>query len=117
MKNCIYIIALVLLTAGNSFAQWTWQNPLPHGNTYNDIKFISQSKGFVAGDFGQFYMTTNQGLNWSKIDLGTTKHIRSINMINNNTGWICGRFKSFIQDNEWWNKLEYESYRIHWSNF
>jgi hypothetical protein len=46
--------------------------------------------GYAASLSGRTYKTTNTGGNWYPLQRYTTKVLRTIYFINNNTGFICG---------------------------
>ena len=39
-------------------AQWYWQNPLPCGNSLNDVCFVDANIGIAVGDLGTIVKTT-----------------------------------------------------------
>lgn len=64
--------------------------------TYRGSSFRSSSVGFqqglgwVVGDSGVVIKTTNMGDSWTKIDVGTTANLKSINFVDPRRGWILG---------------------------
>ncbi len=66
MKKLIFTLIIFSVFAGKSFSQsyWVWQNPLPQGNTINDIKFVNPNTGYAVGDGGTIIKTTNGGADW-----------------------------------------------------
>lgn len=57
---------------------WTWQNPLPHGNSLLDVRFASASDGIAVGTHGTVMRTSNGGAGWSVRDAGTTSRLTSV---------------------------------------
>jgi len=48
-----YLTMILLLCAHALSAQtWSWQNPTPHANSSNDIRFIDANKGFYVAYAG-----------------------------------------------------------------
>lgn len=110
MKKLLFALLSIIIPFNIIFPQssWIWQNPLPNGNTYNCIKFINNNTGFVVGELGMLYKTTNGGNNWNKIAFPFTGTLNSIFFVNQSTGWICGvqgtLYKTTDCGNNWFNK-------------
>ncbi|MFH1121467.1 MAG: YCF48-related protein [Bacteroidota bacterium] len=87
------IAYLFLFLSGNaSFSQdgWWWQNPYLQGNDLNSI-VMNGVIGWAVGDQGVFMHTSNSGLNWELIDLGTSVNLNCIYMAGvDRHGWIVG---------------------------
>ncbi|MCK9425224.1 MAG: YCF48-related protein [Ignavibacteriaceae bacterium] len=57
----------------------------------NDVVFTDDSTGWVVGEYGFIWHTTNQGLNWTQVESGTTSNLYRIFFFNNGeTGYILG---------------------------
>ncbi|MFT3702736.1 MAG: YCF48-related protein [Agriterribacter sp.] len=71
----------------------TWQKifELDYGSI-NEVSFINEQKGFIAGDQGLLYMTTDGGSTWTKIEKDWTNiypyDIKSIEFFNESTGYM-----------------------------
>ena len=76
MKKLLIIIFL-LISINHSFSQWVWQNPLPHGNNVNIIKFLNINTGWYFSGLGKNYKTTDAGLNWIQCNLPSNKEVFS----------------------------------------
>jgi len=57
---------------------------------WRDIFFISSLTGWVAGQFGNLYKTTDGGLTWDKEKSNVNSTLNAIHMINGNKGWVVG---------------------------
>jgi photosystem II stability/assembly factor-like uncharacterized protein len=107
MIKVLHVLLILIIPFNFTISQtsWIWQNPLPHGNTYNSIKFININTGFVVGELGMFYKTTNGGNNWIKVNLNSSVSLNSIYIRNANSGWICGDqgtlYKTIDGGNNW----------------
>jgi len=55
---------------------WVWQNPLPTGEDLNSVYFTSSSTGFIGGNRGAFFRTTDGGTNWT----GTTNQLAPLEL-------------------------------------
>jgi photosystem II stability/assembly factor-like uncharacterized protein len=55
----------------------------------NSIKFINQSIGYLLS-YNKLYRTTNGGNTWKFIPISNSLRIFSMDIIDPNTGWLCG---------------------------
>jgi hypothetical protein len=55
----IYLLISFLLVSAFANAQWTWQNPLPQGNSLSCVKFVDLNTGYAIGS--NILKTTNGG--------------------------------------------------------
>lgn len=75
-----------------------WTNQTFSEMEWRDIYFISEQTGFVTGkaesiSSGVIYRTTNQGSNWNPIyNITSDNYLSGIDFINDNTGFILGRY-------------------------
>lgn len=63
---------------------------LPPNHTWNDIFFIDGSTGWVVGELGQIYKTTDGGNNWKHEESNVNADLNSIYMVSAVKGWIAG---------------------------
>ena len=101
MKEIILIFLFILLHTypANSQSQWFWQDPLPQGNTLNDIFLISSSKAVAVGTLGTIMVTENGGQDWNinYHTAGPYKYLTSVFFIDQNTGWAVGYQGSILK--------------------
>jgi photosystem II stability/assembly factor-like uncharacterized protein len=90
MRTLIHTLFFFLFVTKICFAQWFWQNPLPQGNTLNDVCFVDENTGWAAGGKGTFLKTNDGGLNWLPQNIGESLDIQSLNFLNQNIGWLLG---------------------------
>ncbi len=64
----------------------------------NEVRFDGQT-GFVVGDFGAVYQTTDLGENWKKLSVNTTENLNSVNILHPDTIYITGN-KSLIKSTD-----------------
>jgi hypothetical protein len=62
----IFVLALAAtvglpVPAAHAAGGWTWQNPLPQGNTLNSVSFTDASTGWAVGDGGIMLKTADGG--------------------------------------------------------
>lgn len=93
MKKLFTITFSILISS--SFAQWEWQNPLPHGNSMVDVTFVNENEGWAAG--GSIIMHTVDGGNsWeTQYQMNCSVHtcfVKSIYFIDNSNGWAVGGY-------------------------
>ncbi len=114
------IIALVFILSGVLFPQdWEWQNPLPQGNSLNDIQSINSYLGFACGGRGTILKTNVSGLSWRLLNFPKDIYISSIDFIDNNEGWAIGVqnntgyvFKTINGGNSWEQKLKVKAISV-----
>lgn len=100
MKKIIISLSFCFLLVSGIYSQqpvWVWQNPLPTGYDLNTVYFTGSSTGFIAGNGGAFFRTTNGGTNWTAINPGTTNDIKSLFFTDANTGYMgAGKFQGLM---------------------
>jgi len=73
-----------------SYSQWTWQNPLPQGNSVLNLHFLNEEIGYVVGNNGTILKTINGGASWIHQKSNTNLNLTSVHMTSENTGFIVG---------------------------
>lgn len=89
MKRTAIILCFSLL-ATLTYAQWTWKNPLPQGNTLNSLCFIDATTGYSAGECGTILKTEDSGLTWTILSGGTTCDLYSVFFTDRDNGFVVG---------------------------
>lgn len=56
----------------------------------NRIKFVSDQKGFIIGNDGKLFKTTDAGENWVEVSTGVNHNLQSISFANDNKAMING---------------------------
>jgi len=85
----VLTIIVVLNLVSTVFSQGSW-NPVVR-QTSDDLLsvfFTSSEKGFIGGDNGFFALTTDGGLNWSRIALSTKYNVNEIYFRNDDNGYV-----------------------------
>jgi photosystem II stability/assembly factor-like uncharacterized protein len=60
------IVIVMLFVSGNSFAQYNWESfNIGTYENLNSVSFPNISTGYIVGNLGKVYKTTNAGFNWS----------------------------------------------------
>lgn len=100
MKKLLISLSLCMIFVSGIYSQqpvWVWQNPLPTGYDLNSVFFTNSFSGFIGGNNGSFFRTTNGGNNWISVNAGITDDIKSIFFTDANTGYAgVGRFSCYI---------------------
>ena len=86
MKSLVNGTIFTLLLTNICFAQWFWQNPLPQGNTLEDVTFIGSDTAVAVGNFGTIMKTTDGGVSWIRKECNTTAHLRDVKFVNKMSG-------------------------------
>jgi photosystem II stability/assembly factor-like uncharacterized protein len=103
------LVLLSFLIPEISLSQWQWQNPLPQGNTLNDVFFIDQSTGWTVGDAGTIMKSTDGGLTYNLINFPTHKNFASVEFFDPLTGLISGESGMLLKTTDGglsWNQVE-----------
>lgn len=89
MKNFLLIIFFLFLSFA-LFGQSLKILSEPYfKETISDIKFVDESTGWLVGNKGTVYKTTNGGQDWLLLDAGTTKDFTKASFTDLNTGWAA----------------------------
>jgi len=86
----------VVLKTTNSGSTWKLVTPKEMKNTPRSIAFMdtinSQSMytGFVVGNSGSIFKTTDSGETWEEIDSGTNENLHSITLLDEDNIWAVG---------------------------
>jgi photosystem II stability/assembly factor-like uncharacterized protein len=85
LRNTVIII---LIFSATLFGQ-TWQtlNSVPVVSRYNDIYFVTPTRGWIANGSGQIYRTLDGGVSWVKQFEKNAVHFRSIGFVDSLNGW------------------------------
>lgn len=67
-----------------------WQQTILEG-TLNFISFTDANTGWISGNSGKIYKTTNGGINWFLLQTNISNHLNSHYFINSSTGWFAGQ--------------------------
>jgi photosystem II stability/assembly factor-like uncharacterized protein len=99
MKNfTLFFIAFLLLKLSVLAQQgWFWQNPLPQGNTLNDVWTIDDSTAIAVGNRGTILKTTDNGNSWDIKSYNITSDLNCVYFVDNIRGWIGGDDESVLQ--------------------
>jgi photosystem II stability/assembly factor-like uncharacterized protein len=73
----------------------TWSHPISQGGNYgkvqySDLYFVNDQEGWIIGDKGQLFKTTNGGISWTLQSLNSDVNLKSIFFTSSQNGWIAG---------------------------
>ncbi|MFZ4520566.1 MAG: YCF48-related protein [Bacteroidales bacterium] len=101
MKRVSHVLKIsffwVALLAGSvSFSQGTWQRiAVPTSQSLNSVCFVDSLYGYVAGDSGVIFHTTDGGNSWITQDSHAIYDVEDLFFLNRNEGWAsCFNFTS-----------------------
>ena len=99
MKRITLSLMFIVVLSTGAVAQdtWTWQNPLPHGNNYNDIFAIDDTTTLAVGDVGTIAKTGNSGVSWTILTSGTLQNLKDICFLNADSGYVVGDSGSVLK--------------------
>ena len=79
------------------YSQWVQQLPgQPRYNSFLDVTFINQNTGWVCGEGGIIFKTTNSGVNWIQQNSGTSNILEGIHAVG---------ISSYVYCVGWWNTI------------
>ena len=88
MKYFIRLFSFIFLFSSISFSQWIPQN----SNTSQrllTVFFLNDHLGWAGGNEGCILKTTNGGINWTYISIGTRYTVHAVHFIDSLKGWAA----------------------------
>ena len=70
-----------------------------------EIQFLNDSVGYICGDVGLMYKTTDGGETWTEQETGTTESLQDLKFINEDVGFACGFEATVIYTLGWGREL------------
>lgn len=67
-----------------------WNASNAGSNNLNSIWFTDANTGYVIGNTGVIYKTTNGAANWTLQTSGTSQNLNAIKFTSSTTGYVCG---------------------------
>jgi len=91
-QNLFFLFIVFLLLQLTTFAQadWSWQNPLPQGNTLQGVSFSDDNNGIAVGNYGTIIRTEDGGNSWVIQVSGTLEILRDVSFTDANNGTVVG---------------------------
>ncbi|MDM4768393.1 YCF48-related protein [Pelomonas sp. SE-A7] len=89
-----------LVCSGASSTGWCWQQPKPTGNERTDLLMLSATSGFMVGENGEIFRTTDAGTTWTAVPSGVTSTLRSISFSSDKDGWIVGDYGALLRTSD-----------------
>ena len=56
---------------------------------FNAVQFLDSNEGWVVGWDGYVLKTTNGGILWQKVDIGSDLDLEDVHFVDSENGWIC----------------------------
>ena len=85
-----YSDSAVLLKTTDGGANWSFQYAGDHDFYLWEVLFIDRDHGWICGERGHIFYTSNGGLEWNPQNSNTDQHLWSISFVDQNIGWIVG---------------------------
>jgi photosystem II stability/assembly factor-like uncharacterized protein len=95
MKKTLTFL-FIICSVNLAMAQWVEQGT-PAETTLRGIHFQNPDTGITVGSNGEVLQTLDGGLNWNKIDAGTTNTFGDAHMTNDSTGYAVGNAGTIIK--------------------
>lgn len=87
-RKILLFVLFFLVLQNDIYSQNYWiRNPSPTNIILSEVYFLNNNTGWIAGDSGTVFRTTNQGLNWTRQSTYVDNYIVSIFFIDANSGW------------------------------
>ena len=105
-------LVLIFLVSACSFSaksQWTWQNPLPQGNTLNDVFFITDDVGWAVGDVGTIIKSVDGGASFEVINYPFHQNLYAVEFNDMQNGVCVGESGIMLKSSDGgntWNSKE-----------
>ncbi|MCU7497989.1 MAG: YCF48-related protein [Bacteroidota bacterium] len=94
----LFLLIMISALANAQTYNWEWQNPKPHGNDVNDVKYLGSDKVIAVAGAGIVQKSVDGGLNWDVIKADTvSRDILSVYFWDQNNGIICGNAGLLMQ--------------------
>lgn len=121
MKNLILFSFLILAFSNLGFSQIGWNTRnLNSTNNLQSIYFPSGNIGYVVGDAGTLYKTTDGGTNWNQLNTGTTALLMDVYFLNELTGWVVGQNGTILKTEDGgnnWVSISYPTNHILYQSY
>jgi photosystem II stability/assembly factor-like uncharacterized protein len=88
--NMSGIDSTVIIKTTDGGSTWNNQTAGIRDFQLNSVFFINENVGWIAGDMGKIFTTTNGGENWIEQNSTTTESLWSVNFVNADTGCAVG---------------------------
>lgn len=90
-----------ILRSSNGGINWTYQHYPKYRTEFKSIDMINNLTGYIAGDSGAVYRTSNSGVTWDSVVITGNPRVsfHKVDFININTGWVFGGSSSFKTTN------------------
>ncbi|MCU7496210.1 MAG: T9SS type A sorting domain-containing protein [Ignavibacteria bacterium] len=87
----LFFLALISTLLNAQTLKWEWQNPKPHGNDVNDVKYLGKDTVIAVTNAGYVQKSIDGGNSWSVIKADTSsRDILSVYFWDANKGILCG---------------------------
>jgi photosystem II stability/assembly factor-like uncharacterized protein len=109
MKKLIFILVLFYTTSLTLYPQTGWfvQNS-GTSNQLTSICFPTPTTGWIAGWYSTVLKTTNSGINWAQISMGSSLGYQCIYFVSPDVGWILGQSGTILNTtnggNNWYSQ-------------
>lgn len=85
-----HLVLIIIFIPLISYAQWEWLNPLPNNNSFKSCYFVNNDVGYISGELGIILKTSDGGITWSQLSIGTANSLFSIYFPKTETGYAVG---------------------------
>lgn len=99
------IVIVMLFVSGNSFAQYNWESfNIGTYENLNSVSFPNINTGYIVGNIGKVYKTTNAGYNWTLTAFPSNGNNSYVYFLNSAIGFVSnqgGFYKTVDGGSNW----------------
>jgi Secretion system C-terminal sorting domain/Photosynthesis system II assembly factor YCF48 len=103
--STFFIVIVMLFVVGNSFAQYNWESfNIGTFENLNSVSFPNINTGYIVGNIGKVYKTTNAGYNWTLNAFPSNGNNFYVYFLNSTTGFVSnqgGLYKTVDGGGNW----------------
>ena len=105
----------IIMESSNAGLTWFNKDRRVTRENLNSVSFANSLTGITVGDKGTVLRTTNGGINWNHISLGTNISLLKVKLFSNGTGYITGDSTILYKTTNFgvnWNSIPLGGYNI-----
>ncbi|MCX6249534.1 MAG: YCF48-related protein [Bacteroidetes bacterium] len=91
MKKISLLILFLIAFQITRSQDWQWINPKPGGCSLNAVFFANETTGYMVGDDGLIYKTSNGGVTLTPQISNTSKSLYAVQFLNTDNGFAVGK--------------------------
>ena len=109
MKNFTLFLLFLFAFLITHSQDWQWLNPKNRGCSLNAVYFVNESTGYMVGDDGIIYKTTDGGVTLTQQISNTSWSLYAVQFLNADYGFAVGKNGTILKTTDggvWINEKE-----------